>query len=158
MAVQLQSANLAFKGNTDTSETTSSSKIEDVGSKIDRGVDQFTQGVESVGTGVEKATSSVVKTATGVAGAIALLKGKFAPVVNWFFKEVKENPDKPGEFIRNNLNKTKVGIVGGIAAAAAAGIAIYKGVKSHNAKKAEQAEAQAQAGVKLDVTSTDEDK
>lgn len=163
MAVQLKTtAPVAFKGSTEKNDKAAAAKkIEDVGQKIDEKVDTFTDGVESIGEGVEKATNSVVKSATGIAGAMALLKGKFSPLINWFYKSVTENPEKPGEFIRENLNKTKVGVVAGIAAAVTAGIAIYKGIQAHNAKKAEQAEAQNEApketGENLDITSEAEE-
>ena len=160
MAVQLTTTNpVAFKGKNETEgKTTSSQKAEDVGTKIDEKVDTFTDGVESCEKAVDKTTNSIVGLAAKITGAIALLKGKFAPVINWFYKNVTENPEKPGEFIRENLNKTKIKGVGIAAAVVLAAVGIYKGIKSHNEKKAEakaeqEANTNKDVGQELDITS-----
>ncbi len=137
---------VSFKGVQENKEPEKKISAADVEQKAD----EFTKTVDAASEGVKKTAESVTGAMATVTGSMAMIrksisnliptcvKDFFAPAKEVLDEQGKAILDKNGETVMKRVANLKhIGIVAGVAATVAAGIAIYKGVKAHNEHKRE---------------------
>ncbi len=150
---------VSFKGVQENKEPEKKISAADVEQKAD----EFTKTVDAASEGVKKTAESVTGAMATVTGSMAMIRKSVSNLiptpVKDFFAPKQPKLDASGhilldenknEIFQRIANWKHIGIVAGVAATVAAGIAIYKGVKGHIEHKRELELKNAQNALKAE--------